>query len=307
MTFDSVSKSVKDGKVISHSRQLYMVPGKLRSELQEGSDSSGYVVMNTADEKMLIVDTKQKTARISSLKEGDGDDMAAKMIEAVRSIPSETGRPLGTKQIDGVQAKGFEVVQEHKTMTLWANASTGDPIRIEILHKNTANGPVSTEWTNIKLGENLNSDLFSVEPPVGLKVIPFAPIDLATSPAKFAAEFLRGYSKHMGNRFPPTLQGAWKDLAKKMEADQANQRSSEDDMQLSFQGAFVGAMTRSGKQGEHWQYYPGRTVGDAEQVVCWLRDRKNKADYWAVYGDFHVEKLTKDSLPPPPKDSAKSQ
>jgi hypothetical protein len=107
LTFDSVIKSVNDGKVINKSRHLYMVPGKVRNEIQDAKDGSGYVVFNIPAGKALIVDSKRKTARVSPLRGGEGNDMAAETIEYIRSLRTDDARPVGERLINGVRAKGF--------------------------------------------------------------------------------------------------------------------------------------------------------------------------------------------------------
>jgi hypothetical protein len=182
---------------------------------------------------------------------------------------------------------------------VWAAVANGDPIRIEILENDYPSGPILIEWTNIKPGEKLDPALFSVDPPPGFTVIPFLPIDFEASPATYVVGFLKIYAKHMEGQFPPRLQDAIKTLGEKLEPPKSDEPLSDELSQLPFYSAATVAITRHGKQGEDWQYYPGHTLGDKKQIVFWCRDKKRK-EYSVVYADLRVEQVEKNQLPPAP-------
>jgi hypothetical protein len=58
------------------------------------------------------------------------------------------------------------------------------------------------------------------------------------------------------------------------------------------------------KQGTDYEYYPGIKLGEKDRIVFWSRNIKN-GDYMAIYGDLRVEKVEKNQLPQPSKDSQK--
>ncbi len=299
MTYDWVSKRDSDGTILSRGRNLYMVPGKIRIEFNGEKDVQSYFVADMPTGKVLFVDAAQKTARIVPLKEFDGNDRAAKAIEDIRSLEEQGARPLGNKQIDGVQARGFAITRDGETTTVWANAASGDPIRVEILGKSNSGEPVLSVWTNIKLDQPLDPQLFSVRPPAGFAVSALAPADAKATPAHYVAEYLKIYAKYLDGQFPSRLQDAPKLLAEKFRSLQTDELPSADLMQLPFYTAATHAIMRKGRQGRDWQYFPGHKLGEKDQVVFWLRDRKN-GEYAAVFGDLRIEKVGQDQLPPAP-------
>lgn len=302
LSFDSELRSMGDGKPRTmRSRNYYLTPGKHRSETRGEGGQSGYVVFNFPSGKVLMVDNNRKEARLSELKGGAEVDIAARTIEDLRALDEQASRSLGEKQIDGVRAKGFVVEQGSATTTVWANETTGNPIRIEIVEKSFPGGPVEQVWTNIALNEPLDPQLFSVEPPPGYAAKPFLPVDLDASPAEHVSKFLKIYQKHVDGEFPTSLQDAFKTVAEKIGPPNPDKPPSqeliEEMMMLSFHSAAIRASTAKGKQGEDWQYFPGRVPGEQGQVVFWCRD-KTSDKYLAVFGDLHVESVAKDDLPP---------
>jgi outer membrane lipoprotein-sorting protein len=292
LTFDSTLVSKADGSLISKNHNYYMVPGKTRTEMSDGKDESGYVVFDTTAAKALMVDSKRKTARVSEIKGGQGKDMAAGTIEDLQKLSAEEARPLGDKVVDGVAAKGFEVSRASDVTTVWADAATGAPVRIEILQNNFPSGPVVQTWTNIKFDVPLEAALFSVEPPMGLQPQPFLPVDFNMTPADFTAKFLKIYANHMDGQLPPRLQDAITLLSEKIKPKDANTPASEEAMQAAFYGAGMAAVVIHGQQGKDWEYYPGIKSGEKDKLVFWLHD-KRKGGYLAVYGDLRVEPIAK--------------
>jgi outer membrane lipoprotein-sorting protein len=295
LTFDSTLVSKADGKLLGRNRHYYMVPGKTRTEMSDDNDESGYVVFDMVAAKALMVDSKRRTARVSSIKGGEQKDLAALEIEALQNLKAEEARPLGAKEIDGVRAEGFEITRPSDVTTVWADATTGEPIRIEILQKNFPSGPIVLTWTNIEFDAPLDEALFSLEPPAGYQSQPFMSVDFNMTQADFTANFLKIYTQHMGGEFPPRLQDAGNLLSEKIKPKDGALLPSEEAMKTAFYGAGMAAVIIHGEQGKDWQYYPGRKLGDKDKVVFWVNNRR-QGDYLAVYGDLRVEAIEKGAL-----------
>ena len=297
LSFDWSVERESDAKVLGHGRNLFMVPGKVRIEFAGDAGSQTYAVLDTPGQKILFADAKQKTARVVPLKASGGVDKAAKAIDDIRSFKEQGARSLGGKQIDGVAAKGFEVDRANGPITVWANAATGDPIRIEILDKKNPDGLTRQIWTNIKLDPQLDLQLFSVAPPADYKLTAGLPSKVEGTPANFVADFLKLYAKHMNGQFPPSLTDAGKTMIEKLKPVDSNSPPSLELIQLPFYISVLSSVTGHGGQGERWQYYPGRKLGEADKIVFWLRDKKT-GNYLAVYGDLRVEPIDEANLPP---------
>jgi outer membrane lipoprotein-sorting protein len=302
VSFDSVITSAADGKTLHKSRDYYMSPGKSRHEFLFPESETGAVsVEDFVAGSSMVVSGKLKTAILGSIKGGAEIDKGKKMMDYLQSLPTKNPRQLGEKQIEGVPAKGFAVEAPGETTTVWANATTGDPVRIEILHKNIPGGPQLEVMTNIKLDEKLDPAMFSVAPPQGYQVRQNASLDLNAGPAHWASQLLKTYAKYMDGEFPTTLdKDGLEPLYQKLLKSgvlKPDQLPSEDDLlQLPAYSAAVGAMTMRLKAGERWQYYSGGKLGQKDRIVFWYLDKKTDA-YSAVYGDLRVEKVAKDQLP----------
>jgi hypothetical protein len=103
----------------------------------------------------------------------------------------------------------------------------------------------------------------------------------------------------MGGEFPPQIEEAVPLLAKKLRSSGTNQPPSDEMMQLAFNSAAMHAAMRKGIRGTDWQYYPGRKLGEVDQIVFWSFDAKS-GKYATVFGDLRIESVVKEQLPPVP-------
>ena len=262
VSFDSVITSVADGKTLHKSRDYFMAPGKSRHEFLFPEEQAGtFYIEDFPAGKTMMVASKMKTTLMGSIKGGAENDRGKKMMDYLRSLPQKDPRQLGEKQIDGVRAKGFAVESPEETTTVWANATTGDPLRIEILRKDARPGPQLEVMTNIKLDEQLDPAMFSVEPPQGYLVRQGVSLDLNAGPPHHVAELLRIYAKYMEGTFPATVgNGAATPLYEKLlksGALKADQLPSADDLlQLPGYATAVGAVTSKLKAGNAGNIIP---------------------------------------------------
>jgi outer membrane lipoprotein-sorting protein len=308
LSFDNTITSTTTGKlVVMKSRNYFMVPGKHRMDSEQG----GWVVMDFPAGKTLVVNPHNKTALASPIigkappRDGKDRDLAGETIDHIRSLADKKNRSLGERQMDGVRVTGFEIDDPGETTTLWANAATGEPIRIEVLH-NSKQGQIVEVITHIKLDEKLDAALFSVEPPQGYKVEPFVTFNLKDGPADHVAHFLTLYAKLMDGEFPERLEGRLVDkLFEKISREHGGNPKVEDlpadAMRIPAFAAAVAAVLHKAKR-ENWQYYPDVKLGQKDRVIYWYHDPKTDT-YSAVFGDLRVERVTKDQLPAAPADN----
>jgi outer membrane lipoprotein-sorting protein len=302
ISFDSVITSTADGKSLRKSREYFMSPGKSRHELLfPESEAGGFAIEDFVAGKSIAVISKTKTALVGSIKGGAELDRIKRMIDFLRSLPEKNPRQLGERQIEGVPVKGFELDSPAETTTVWAHATTGSPVRIEILHKNAQPGPQTEVMTNFKFDEKLDPKMFSVEPPKGYTVRQNAVIDVNAGPPSAVAKLLKTYAKYMGGEFPRSLgKEGLEPLSEKLRNSgtlKQDELPHQDDLlQLPAYLGTVAAVTSNLKAGERWQYYPGVTPAKKDQIMFWYLDTKTNT-YSAVYGDLRIEKVTKGQLP----------
>lgn len=295
LSYKSVVQDPNTGELKMEARHYFMVPGQLRTESSDENGETGYSVFNIPAKKLLLVDLRGKVARVSSIEGASERDMAAETIEHVRNLSDNPTRTLGKQIIDGVTTQGYEIEAERQTTKVWVDAENGDPLRIEIWSPNVIDGPLTVVWTEIKLNEALDPELFSVAVPAGFEEKPFMKVDLSASPANYVAEFLRIYAKRMEGAYPERLQDGLKEITDKIGPPAPGESLEDEIMKLSFHGAAVVAVTRASRQGDRWDYYSDVPPGSTDEIVFWLRGRQG--DIHAVFGDLRVEVITEEQLP----------
>ena len=206
VSFDSAITVAGDDKTLRKTHDCFMTPNKSRHEcLFPDEEAGSFVVMDCAVGKSLVVIGKLKTVVVGSIKGGADIDQAKKFMDFMQSLPQQNPRQLGEKQLDGTRVKGFEVDSPTETTTVWADADSGDPVRIEILHKKAQPRPQQEVLTNIKLNERLDPTMFDLDPPQGYAVRQNAVIDLQAGPPAAVARLLATYAKYMDGEFPQAL------------------------------------------------------------------------------------------------------
>lgn len=301
LSFDWAEERISDGKILGRGRTLYATPGKVRVEMDAEGVGRAYFVADMPTGKVMFVDLTEKTASLVPLSRLKEKDMAAAAIEDLRTLAERATQTLEKKQVDGVEANGFVVDGEHCTTTVWADAASGNPIRVEVRSKVEAQDPVKTIWTKIALDLPLDRRLFSVTPPAGFRTKQLKPADAQSTRATYVAEFLKIYAKHMNGEFPSRLEDAPERLKESFQSSPERQPPLAELLPLPMYVAAMHSMTRKGVQGVDWQYYPGHKMGEADHLLFWVREPRG--EYFGVYGDLRVEKVAKEGLPVGPPDN----
>jgi outer membrane lipoprotein-sorting protein len=151
--------------------------GLWRAEDRDGS----YTVIDTAKHKTLAVDPKKRRALLLQ-----GANLPqVNLYEKIKNLPNDTSaRPLPAKKLDGKDVLGFRVKMFDLDATVWADAKTRLPVRIEAEEKN-ADGKLSRlTLDEFVFDKELDPKLFSFEAPPGYKLdvqgiaeLPAAPED----------------------------------------------------------------------------------------------------------------------------------
>jgi hypothetical protein len=211
---------------------------------------------------------------------------------------------LGTKQIDGRAAVGFLARHPRAEITLWADARTGLPVRIE-----QKEGQMLVTVKNLQFDVPMEDALFSMEVPAGYSEQKME-LDLFGSTEADFIEGLRILAEQFGDgRFPdgvsledylkqgPAIEKKFYELG--LSKDEQTVLSEKLSKYILFLRFF---------KGEGKWYYRGKGVqlGAAEVPIFWYRP-KDSPTYRVIYGDLHVEDVAPENLPEPvePNDVAK--
>lgn len=243
-------------------------------------------------------------------------------FEALEAITRAKGEYIGFQEIDGTAAEGFRVVDQTQTTTVWADASTAMPVRIEIISEGgqgVGGTTVKSVWTftDFVWNEEYEASLFSVEPPDGYEVTR-EQISAALPDEKDLVEALRLWTDELDGAFPD-------ELTREAAPSFGFQHSGQASVSLgSGQGERIGSVSSSHASPEEakamlekrmrvdrglllveyliatnrdWHYAgAGARVDESRTSVCWWKVEDGR-DYHVVYGDLSTEIVSPDQLP----------
>jgi len=276
-------------RVTMHWKIIYLAPGHLRYDLGNGQ----FQVIDQQSGKIVLHDVPNKTATLVNV---DRKDVRANVafasvdwIEALRNVARDAGKPLGETDVDGVHAKKFAVQSNGQSFTIFADANSGTPLRIE---SSTPVGDERVKMTldHIVLGQPLDSSLFSMEIPAGYKQqqtnMTAAPIGEAD-----LVKFLEVYAERNGV-FPPSLRDVRKDTGIGAGTLPKGSRGVTPEFLEAVNQAtrailFIQLLPASAD----W-HYAGTDVkkGDASKPVFWYHP-KDAEKYRVIYADPHIAEV----------------
>jgi outer membrane lipoprotein-sorting protein len=289
-------------------RLLFKEPGRLRCETVPASGA--LVVSDTVAAKKLVLDPSTKTA---FLLEGNlpGEsrpgqpDLAASEVAGLRQLGQKKGEPVGEKEVGGVKAIGFRVVESPGfERVVWADPRTRLPVEIDI------SGPYGDKMfhgtiQDIQLDPELDDALFNFEPPKGYAVQKQALVPAGDkddgSPETAITILLRAYAEKSGGTFPKRLDD-WQAYGPALEPKPGEPRQTAA-MRAANLVARVAALVFA-MQGNYGYRPEGVKLGDADKVILWYR-LPGKPTYRAVTGDLKLKDATEDQVPAPLKAPAK--
>lgn len=273
---------------------LYSAPGHVRMELGNGMTE---IVDAETDRIVLLNDTDKSAMVLKIHKDTKAQSAAASVdwIEKLRNISHNAGRPQGETQIDGVRARQFNVQEEGHPLTIFADAKTGAPLRIETT-ATMGDQTVAMALDHIVLGEPLDAALFSTQVPAGytqqqtsLSAEQIGEADLVS--------FLTDYVDHNGVFAP-----SFRDFRKNTGIGAGTLAKSAKGPSPEFMKAvnqatrallFVNQLPASAD----WHYAgAGVKKGDAGKAIFWYH-AKDLNTYRVIYADLHVADVPNSQAP----------
>jgi hypothetical protein len=214
----------------------------------------------------------------------------------LQEIPHFEVQDLGEQRVDGRQAVGFLAKHPSVEITLWADARTGLPLRIDQKEKQ-----MTATVKNMQFDVLMDEALFSMEVPRGYKQQQVQ-LDLLGSTEADFVEGLRLRAEMFGDgRFPDSLaledyMKQVPDIIKRVERLKLSaEQNAELEKTMSAHLLFLRFFKGEGK----W-YYRGKGVklGEADKPIFWYR-LKGSETYRVIYGDLHVVDVARENLPEP--------
>ena len=153
-------------------KMLLKEQGKLRIE-----GGGAVTILDTSKNKLLVLNPMIKTAfarEIGELNPGP-ENQATEIFDWIEKIKNTTGQnaqSIGTRQIDGREARGFMLSEQGMDYTVWADARDGMPLRIEIPLE-LGNLKTTVVMSDLSFDQPLDDTLFNVQPPEDYRLIDF--------------------------------------------------------------------------------------------------------------------------------------
>ncbi|MFC1760598.1 hypothetical protein ACFL6U_00785 [Planctomycetota bacterium] len=218
------------------------------------------------------------------------------LVTKIQEDPDFTIEQLDDQVIEGQSAIVFKAVADNETLTVWADAETLIPIRLEKVIQGQ-----SVVLSNIRFDYDVDLSLFSMDAPDGYSTVQ-GQLDLTDLSEKDLLEGLRVWAQIFGDgQFPPMLTS----MALMMQIPAYKQRLAEGTLVLTEQqkldagNQITKLMTYIGEmQPQQDWHYVGASIlfGDTEKPIFWYKPIDSET-YRVIYGDLCVKDVSAEELP----------
>ncbi len=262
---------------------------------------SDVAIIDLESSRILTLSEDKKEAQYMSL-EGlpsmpNYMDRLKNLLLMLEESPNFVVEDLALREVDGREVVGFLARHPQVEITLWADAETGLPVRIE-----QGEGQMRTICKNMRFDVPFDESLFSMEVPEGYTSGGETTLDLLGATEEDFIEGLRIRAEIFADgHFPDGV--AIEDFLRSIEAMQGKGEelglSKEEEAELGIKMnkhlLFIRFFNQKA-EGE-WTYRgQGVKLGEAGTPIFWYRP-KDSETYRVIYGDLHVEDVAPEDLP----------
>lgn len=242
---------------------------------------------------MLQPETKQS---IETVIRNSPSRQDPNLLESLTRMRAQDAERLGQRRFGSCDAEGFHLRGAEEDWTVWADAKTELPIRIELVQKDLKRKFV---WDDFDFGVQFDESLFSTKAPEGYAVVQEEE-DVSTPTEQDLLAGLRAAAEILGGRFPDSFD--WQALGeavrdqRKTELPLTNEETQSLNEKLRRAIRYTQILTMFEKATDVRYLGKGVKLGDAKSAVfCW---RANASDrYRVIFGDLSVKELRPDELP----------
>ncbi len=315
---------------------MFMEPGRTRITTRDGR----VMVMDSQRGRAVNLNPEDKTALVVEMQNMErGPDLQSRAMqffntrEYIRKAlenEQQTVKYLGNKVIDGRRAVGYQISQDLREMTVWADATTQSPIRIENTIMMGKDKLATHVMDRFAFNVELDEALFSLDIPKSYTRENLK-IDFSKPSEKDIIEMFRVWTAATDGEFPSALNmAAMKEFAEatvdkdiqKMEEELERQlaeiekESKENPQQLEeklpvYEPVYdiqsrtndSMAVTRglifasTLPAGSNWHYAgKGVKLGEADRAIFWYRPEGSDV-YRVIYGDLSINDMPEEDLP----------
>jgi outer membrane lipoprotein-sorting protein len=200
----SADITVRESSLAMTGRLLFSAPSHFRLEFP-GTPPE---IADLQAGRIVIIDHPNKTAIVMHFDQKDvspSDDPTARSldwIEKLRNISHSAGKPVGQDEINGIHARQFVVTEDGQDITIWADAKTGAPLRVESSAK-LGQRVIKLTLDHLVLDQPLDDGQFSTAVPAGYTQQQ-ATVSAADATEKDLVAFLKNYAARTSS-YPPGI------------------------------------------------------------------------------------------------------
>ncbi|MHC4226657.1 MAG: hypothetical protein ACYSW0_04450 [Planctomycetota bacterium] len=256
------------------------------------------IIIDLDQQKMLVLEHAKRTAVTIELA---GLDDVENYLEKLQNLvvklqesPDFSVENQGPQEIDGSEYIVFVAQGDGQTITIWADAETASPIRVE--HK-TPNMHITCD--NMQFDVELDEANFNMEVPDGYTTQE-AGIDFTDSSESGFVETLRIWAEIIEDgHFPEGI--ALEDVVKMgSKFDRGMKRAGlteEQQIEVATRWGQGYVFIRFFKGQGQWQYAgQGVKLGDADKAIFWYQPQDSET-WRVIYGDLRIEDVAAEDLP----------
>ncbi len=257
------------------------------------------IIIDFEQQRLLTIDHSKKTAvyvgvtGLPDLK--NYVEMLRDLITRLQSAPDFQVQNQGEQEIQGRNCLVFVVSAGNETITIWADAETALPVRIE---QKTPNMVIACD--NLQFDVAFDESLFSMEAPAGYVVQDAGGIDFSQSSESAFIETLRIWAEIIEDRqFPDSIN--LEDLVKiGPKFDQGMKRAGlteQQQIEIATKWGQGLVFIRFFKGQGQWHYAgQGVKLGDGDTPIFWYQPQGSQT-WRVIYGDLSVKDIAPENLP----------
>ena len=256
-------------------------------------------IIDLASSKVMVLEEDTKTAIYIDLKNLPSTpnyvERLRNLITKLESSPEFEVKKLGEKLIDGKEAVGFLATCEGIEVTIWADAKTAIPIRIEQKEPN-----LNVICKNFQFDMEMDDSLFSMEVPAGYTLQQMG-IDLTGSTEEDFITGLRLLAEINDGVFPQDISIEYfvknaVQVGQKIDALKiSDDEKLKEGEKLTKFAMFIRFFNV--KNEGQWHYAgSGVQLGDATKAIFWYKP-KDSQTWRVIYGNLSVKDVNEEDLP----------
>jgi hypothetical protein len=256
-------------------------------------------IIDLETSKVLTLDTDKKTAVYIDLKNlpqiPNYLEHLRNVISKLENTPGFEVRKLGKKIFDGRETAGFLATCPGVEVTIWADAQTACPVRIEQKENN-----LTIICKNFQFDIPMDDSLFSMEIPQDYKEQKMS-LDLTGSTEEDFIAGLRFLAEMGDGAFPEDVSIEYfvnnaVSIGKKIDALKiSDDEKMKEGEKLAKFVTFIRSFNV--KNEGQWHYAgSGVKIGDAAKAIFWYKP-KDSNNYRVIYGDLSVKEVAPEDLP----------